>query len=137
MKAITLLGNVGKTPESRTTQSGQKVTGFSLAVSDGFGDNKRTLWFDCSCWGKRGEAIANNVGKGDKLCVTGDLSTREYEGKTYLTVNVNDFSFAGGGGNRDNSGGNQGSGQGGSQGGSQGGGYGGGMDDIQFAPQFK
>ena len=96
MKNITLFGNVGKQPEARTTQSGQNVCGFSLAVNDRFGDNKRTLWFDCSVWGKRGEAIANNVNKGDKLCVTGDLSTREYDGKTYLTVNVNDFSFAGG-----------------------------------------
>ena len=95
MKSITIFGNVGKQPELRTTQQGQKVCGFSIAVNDGYGDNKRTLWFDCSCWGKRGEAIANNVSKGDKLCVTGDLSTREYEGKTYLTVNVNDFSFAG------------------------------------------
>jgi single-strand DNA-binding protein len=97
MKSITLFGNVGKQPEPRTTQSGQKVCGFSLAVNDGFGDNKRTLWFDCSVWGKRGEAIATNVNKGDRLCVTGDFSTREYEGKTYLTVNVNDFSFVGGG----------------------------------------
>ena len=103
MKSITIFGNVGKQPELRTTQQGQKVCGFSIAVNDGYGDNKRTLWFDCSCWGKRGEAIANNVSKGDKLCVTGDLSTREYEGKTYLTVNVNDFSFAGG--NSDNRGG--------------------------------
>ncbi len=98
MKSITIFGNVVKQPESRTTQKGDKVTSFSLAVNDGFGDNKRTLWFDCSVWGKRGEAIANNVNKGDKLCVTGDLSTREYNDKTYLTVNVNDFSFAGSGG---------------------------------------
>ena len=108
MKSITIFGNVGKQPEPRTTQSGQKVCGFSIAVNDGYGDNKRTLWFDCSCWGKRGEAISNNVNKGDKLCVTGDLSTREYEGKTYLTVNVNDFSFAGSGNSDNRGGGHQG-----------------------------
>lgn len=116
MKNITLLGGIGKDPTTRTTQKGDKVTGFSLAVNDGFGDNKRTLWFDCSCWGRRGEAIANNVSKGDKLCVTGDLSTREYEGKTYLTVNVNDFSFAGSKGSSDNRGGGQSGGGYGDQG---------------------
>lgn len=96
MKAITILGNLGKDPKKTTTQTGKEVTSFSLAVQDGFGDNKRTLWFDVSVWGNRGNVIANNVKKGDKLCVTGDLSTREYEGKTYLTVNASDFSFAGG-----------------------------------------
>lgn len=102
MKNITILGGVGKQPETRTTQNGKQVTGVSLAVDDGWGDNKRTLWFDCAVWGKRGEVISQHVKKGDKLCVTGELSTREHEGKTYLTVNVSDFSFAGkGGGNQD------------------------------------
>jgi single-strand DNA-binding protein len=95
MKNITILGGVSKKPETRTTQSGQKVTGFSIGVDDGYGDKKRTIWFDVSFWGKRGEVIAQHVNKGDKLCVSGDLSTREYEGKTYLTLNGNDFSFAG------------------------------------------
>jgi single-strand DNA-binding protein len=94
MKNVTILGNVGKTPETREAGSGT-VTGFSMAVSDGWGDKKTTIWFDVSVWGKRGEVIANNVNKGDKLCVTGDLSTREYNGKTYLTVNASDFSFVG------------------------------------------
>jgi len=111
MKNITVLGTVGKQPETRTTQSGKQVTGVSLAVDDGWGDNKRTLWFDAAVWGKRGEVISGNVGKGDKLCVTGELSTREHEGKTYLTINVSDFSFAGK--SQSNQGGN-----------SQGGGYG-------------
>ena len=95
MKNITILGGVGKDPETRTTQNGKQVTGVSLAVDDGWGDNKRTLWFDCAVWGKRGEVISQHIKKGDKLCVTGELSTREHEGKTYLTVNVSDFSFAG------------------------------------------
>lgn len=106
MKNLTILGGVGKQPETRTTQSGQKVTGFSIGVDDGYGDKKRTIWFDVSFWGKRGEVIAQHVNKGDKLCVSGELSTREYEGKTYLTLNGNDFSFAGSkGGNQSGNGG--------------------------------
>ena len=95
MKNITILGGVGKDPETRTTQAGKQVTGFSIAVDDGWGENKRTIWFDVSVWGKRGEVISQHVKKGDKLCVTGELSTREYEGKTYLTINASDFSFGG------------------------------------------
>lgn len=96
MKSITLYGNLGRDPEIRTTQRGDKLTVFTLAVSDGYGDNKKTLWFDCSVFGKRGEALASNASKGSKLVVSGDFSTREYEGKTYLQCRVNDFSFAGG-----------------------------------------
>ena len=130
MKNITILGNCGNAPEQRTTQSGQKVTGFSLAVNDGYGDKKRTLWFRCSIWGKRSDVIAQNVNKGDKLCVTGDLSTDEYEGKTSLTVNVSDFSFAGGG---DKSDGNRG----GAPAGGASGGHGHLDDEIPFAASWK
>lgn len=95
MKSITIFGNIGKDPVLRTTQQGDKVCGFGVGVQDGFGDNKRTIWFDVSFWGKRGEVIANNCHKGDKICVTGELSTREHDGKTYLTLRGNDFSFGG------------------------------------------
>jgi single-strand DNA-binding protein len=86
MKNITLAGNIGKSAELRSTGNGDKVAGFSLAVDDGFGDKKRTLWFDVSIWGKRAETLAPMLVKGGKVCVSGDLSTREHEGKTYLTV---------------------------------------------------
>ena len=47
MKNITIAGNIGKTAEVRTTQNGQKVTGWTVAVDDGWGDQKTTIWFDC------------------------------------------------------------------------------------------
>lgn len=96
MKAISIAGRVGKDAQTRTTQQGDKVTGFSVAVDEGFGDNKRTLWFDVSYWGKRGEAVAPYVRKGGNVSVTGELSTREYEGKTYLTIRANDIALQGG-----------------------------------------
>ena len=86
MKNITIAGGITKDEGLRTTQGGDKVAGFSVAVSEGFGDKKRTLYFDCSIWGKRAETLAPMLVKGGKVCVSGDLSTREHEGKTYLTV---------------------------------------------------
>jgi single-strand DNA-binding protein len=88
MKNITIAGGLTKDAELRSTQNGDKVAGFSVAVSEGFGDSKRTLYFDCSIWGKRAETLAPMLTKGGKVCVTGDLSTREYNGKTSLTVRV-------------------------------------------------
>lgn len=100
MKNITIAGNCTKDAEVRTTQSGQKVAGFSVAVNGYEGGQKTTTYFDVKVWGKRGEAIVQFARKGAKICVTGDLGTREYNGKTYLTVNASDFTPMGGGEHR-------------------------------------
>ena len=86
MKSITIAGGIGRDAQLRTTGNGDKVAGFPLGVSEGFGDKQRTIWFDVSIWGKRAETLAPMLTKGGKVCVSGDLSTREHEGKTYLTV---------------------------------------------------
>ena len=102
MKNITIAGRVGKTAEQRTTQSGTNVTSWSMAVSHWDGKESQTMWFDVTVWGKRGDAAAKLAAKGAKMCVTGDLSTREYNGKTYLQINASDFTPMGapqGGGN--------------------------------------
>ncbi|MFK5283944.1 single-stranded DNA-binding protein, partial [Lacticaseibacillus paracasei] len=69
MKNLTLAGNIGKRAELRKTGNGESVAGFSVAVDDGFGDKKRTLWFDVSIWGKRAETLAPMLTKGGKVCV--------------------------------------------------------------------
>lgn len=97
MKNITIAGNCTKDAEMRETQGGNKVAGFSIAVNGFSNGAKTTDFFDVSMWGKRGEAIMQFAKKGAKMCVTGDLSTREHNGKTYLTVNANDFTPMGGG----------------------------------------
>lgn len=96
MKAITLAGRTGKPAELRRLQDGSPVLSFSVAVDDGWGDKKRTIWFDCSLFGKRGETLKDLLPKGKEVTVSGDLSTREYEGKTYLTVRVNELTLHGG-----------------------------------------
>lgn len=96
MKAITVAGGITKDAEIRSTQGGDKVTGFSVAVSDGFGDAKRTLYFDCTLWGKRGESLAQYLTKGSKVCVSGELSKREHDGKTYLTIRAEQVTLMGG-----------------------------------------
>ena len=100
MKAIIIAGNIGKDAVLRETQNGS-VLGFSVAVEDRTGKEKRTIWFDVSMFGKRGEALKQFCTKGTRVCVCGDFSTREYEGKTYLTVNASDITLQGGGDRRD------------------------------------
>lgn len=91
MLYATAVGRVGKDAEVRTTASGQVVTGFSLAVNTGYGDNQQTRWLDCSIWGKRGENIAQYIRKGSMVTAVGQMGQREYEGKTYDTLNVSEI----------------------------------------------
>lgn len=105
MKSITIAGNCTKDAELRTTQSGSKVAGFSIAVNDYENGQKTTDYFEVSIFGKRGESVMQFAKKGARICVTGKLTTREYNGKTYLGVNASDFTPMGGG---QESGGNSG-----------------------------
>lgn len=95
MKSITIAGRLTKDATTREAGS-DKVTGFSVAVDDRSGKEKGTIFFDCSMWGKRGETLAQYLTKGSSVTVAGDLGTREYDGKTYLTVRVNDVTLQGG-----------------------------------------
>lgn len=96
MKSITIAGNIGKDAVTRTTPSGDKVTSWSVAVEERNGQDKRSIWFDCTLWGKRGESLAQYLTKGGKVAVSGELSTRDHEGKTYLTVRVDQVTLQGG-----------------------------------------
>ena len=96
MKAITIAGRITKDAVTRNTQSADSVTNFSVAVDDRSAKEKKALFFDCSFWGKRGAAVAPYLTKGGNVTVSGELSTREYEGKTYLTVRAHDLTLQGG-----------------------------------------
>ena len=96
MKNIVICGNVGKDAETRSTQNGDKVTSWTVAVEDRQGQEKRTLWFDCTLWGKRGESLAQYITKGGKVAVSGELSTREHDGKTYLQIRAEQVTLMGG-----------------------------------------
>jgi len=139
MKSITIAGRVGKDAENRQTQGGDNVTGFTVAVDDGYGQNKSTLWFDVSFWGKRGAAVSQYLKKGAQVTVTGDLGTREYNGKTYLTIRANDLTLQGGNRDGGQSGGYSGAASDGyNAGGRPSGGALRDMDDeIPFAPEMR
>ena len=81
MNKVFLLGNLGKDPEIRTTQSGKMVTSFSLGVQEGFGDRKTTSWHNIVCWEKLAESAGNYLDKGSKVLVEGKIISRSYEGK--------------------------------------------------------
>lgn len=136
MQLTIIAGNIGKDPELRTTNSGDKVLGFSVAVNNGkdkSGNERPATWWDCSVWGKRAESLGW-LSKGMKLTLSGRPSARCYEGKAYMQLSVDQITPHGGGKPKDEAPQDQGSygepsgyGAGGSA-----------MDDeIPFAPEVR
>jgi single-strand DNA-binding protein len=92
----TATGNLGKPAELRQT-SGGPVLSFSVASNTKVKGEKVTTWVRCSLFGKRGEALAQYLTQGTKVAVFGELSQREYNGKTYLEMRVSELDMMGGG----------------------------------------
>lgn len=84
MLILTLAGNLGRDAEHKTTQNGTELCTFSVGVSTGYGENKATTWVDVTKWGKGSEGLARILRKGSKVAVSGEMSTREHNGKTYI-----------------------------------------------------
>ncbi|HVJ93207.1 MAG TPA: single-stranded DNA-binding protein [Labilithrix sp.] len=133
LNKVMLLGNLGADPELRVTSGGQSVLKLRLATTETYLDRnnarqERTEWHAVTLWGKRGEALAKFLSKGERIFVEGRLQTSSYEKdgeKRYRTeVVANNIILAGRGGGR---------GEGGEGGGYGGGGGGGGYE--RRAPQ--
>ncbi|OGN94144.1 MAG: hypothetical protein A2Y88_03955 [Chloroflexi bacterium RBG_13_48_10] len=76
---IILVGNLGRDPEMRYTQTGTAVTNFSVASNRQYSSSdgqlvKETIWFRVSAWGKTGETCNQYLKKGSKVLVEGRLT---------------------------------------------------------------
>lgn len=93
-------GNLGRDAEKRFTPSGDAVVLFSVGVKSGFGDRATTTWVNCAMWGKRGEAVAEYLVKGQLVGISGEVTLREYQDRegqkrNSLDVRVNDLTLLG------------------------------------------
>lgn len=84
MLQLSFAGRTGRDAEYKQTQGGQELCRFTVAAETGFGDNKQTIWVDVTRWGKGAKGLANCIRKGDPVAVTGEMATREHDGKTYI-----------------------------------------------------
>jgi single-strand DNA-binding protein len=147
---VILVGNLGRDPEIRTMQNGDKVCNLSLATSERWKDRnsgemqERTEWHRVVLFDQRLVDVAERyLKKGSKVYIEGQLQTRKWTDQQgvekYSTevvlqrfrgeLTMLDTRSGGGGGYGDSAGGyDQGNGGGGyDRGASQGGGYGGGQ----------
>ncbi len=96
-KAI-LMGRLTRDPELRHTNSGTPVCSFSIAIDNGYGENRSTDFINCVAWNKTAEFVSKYFTKGRMIIVIGRISTRTWEGqdgkKNYVTeVIANEVSF--------------------------------------------
>jgi single-strand DNA-binding protein len=86
---LVLSGHLGKDPETKTVQTANgelKIVNFTLAHTDinskkGQDGKYKTIWMDCSMFGKQGEYVAANAKKGSKVVATGTYSEDTFTGK--------------------------------------------------------
>lgn len=83
---VTLIGNVGRDPETRAMQNGEKVANFSLATSERWKDKggerqERTEWHRIVVWGPLADVVERFVRKGTTLLIEGQIQSRTYTDK--------------------------------------------------------
>lgn len=81
MNKTILIGRITRKPELRYTTSNKAVTNFSIAVDNGYGENKKTDFIKIQVWDKSAENICNYLDKGNQIAVDGSIRTSSYEGK--------------------------------------------------------
>lgn len=82
---VILIGNLGRDPRTRFTQSGTAIADFSIATSEGWRDRQtnemqeRTEWHNVVCFARLAEVAGEYLHKGSKVYVEGSLRTSSWE----------------------------------------------------------
>ena len=84
MNKLTIIGNLTRDPELRTTSAGINVCDFTVAVNrrvrrDAQNSQPEADFFRVSAWRQLGENCAKFLAKGRKVCVVGPVSVRTYQ----------------------------------------------------------
>ena len=101
---VTLMGNLTRDPELRTTPNGASVCSFSLALNRSYKNadgnwQEATDYIDIVAWGPLGERVAQYLTKGRPALVSGRLQSRSWEQdgqkRSKVEVVANDVTFLG------------------------------------------
>ena len=93
---VILLGNLGRDPDIRATQDGNKIVNLSIATSERWKDRnsgeqrEKTEWHRVVLWRRLAEIAGEYLKKGSKVYIEGQLQTRKWEqdGQTRYTTEV-------------------------------------------------
>jgi len=102
LNQVTLMGNLTRDPELRTTPTGQNVVSFSLALNRSYKDasgewQDATDYVDVVAWGPLAERVNQYMTKGRRCLVQGRLQSRNWEQegvkRSKVEVLANDVTF--------------------------------------------
>ena len=88
---LTLVGNLGGDPTLRFTQDGQAICNFSLAINQGYGDNRKTEWVRVTVFGDFSEVLNKHLYRGAKVEVVSRrfrIGTWESNGQFHAQLEV-------------------------------------------------
>ena len=93
---VTLIGNLGQDPETKTTESGKKVTNFTLATDDGYKNSdgqkvNETTWHNIVAWNGLADIAGKYLKKGRQVAVEGRIVYRTYEDKKGATKYITEI----------------------------------------------
>lgn len=98
MNKFIVTANLTKDAELRYTANDKAYSKFSIANNEGYGDNQKTNFFNCTLWGKSAENLNRFLTKGQKVLITGRVELGKYtdkEGVERLTTDIIVDSFGG------------------------------------------
>ena len=83
---VILIGNLGKDPEIRYTQSGEPIANFSLATNEAWTDKsgqkqERTEWHRVEVFGKTAQVVRDYCSKGKQVYLEGSIRYDEWTDK--------------------------------------------------------
>ena len=93
MNKVIFLGRTTKDIEMRYSQgeNSMAIGRFSIAIDSGYGDKKKTSFFNCTIFGKQAEAFEKYVPKGTKVLLECEANQNQYTDKNGNKVNSVDF----------------------------------------------
>ena len=102
MNQLTIIGNLVRDPELRTTKEGLPVCTFTVAVNRKMGkDAEQADFFRVTAWRALGETAAKYLSKGRKVAVVGTVGVSAYTAqngvcRASLEVTASQIEFLGG-----------------------------------------
>ncbi len=78
LNIVAIMGRLTADPELRSTQTGKKVCGFTVACNR---TKDITDFFECSAWDKTAEFICQYFRKGQMIAVNGNLENNSFTDK--------------------------------------------------------
>lgn len=91
MNKCIFLARTTKDVELKTTANGTAVGKFAIAVDTGYGENKKTNFFNMTAWGKTAESLSKYAPKGTKLMLECQAVQNQYKDNNGNNINTVEF----------------------------------------------